>query len=63
MKVLNRLEQEGLLLKVAKVLYFINDGIEYNEEKLISYYCESNSGIAVGYPLYNKFEISNNKDN
>lgn len=28
MKVLNRLEYEGLLLSVAKGLYFINDGTE-----------------------------------
>ena len=63
MKVLNRLEEEGLLLKVAKGLYFINDGTEYNEEKLISYYGESNRGIVIGYPLYNKLEISNHKDN
>ena len=63
MKVLNRLEEDGLLLKVAKGLYFINDGTEYSEEKLISYYGESNRGIVIGYPLYNKLEISNHKDN
>lgn len=63
MKVLNRLEENGLLLKVAKGLYFINGGKEYNEEKLINYYGDSKRGIAIGYPLYNKQGISNHKDN
>ena len=35
MKVLNRLEDEGLLLSIAKGLYFIYDGREYSNDKLI----------------------------
>ena len=53
MKVLNRLEDEGLLLSIAKGLYFINDGTEYSNDKLIEYYDLKDRGIATGYVLLN----------
>ena len=62
MKVLNRLEDEGLLLSVAKGLYFINDGTEYSNEKLIDYYGLNDRGIAVGYVLFNNLELTGYKD-
>ena len=62
MKVLNRLEDEGLLLSVAKGLYFINDGTEYSNDKLIDYYGLSDRGIAVGYTLFNNLGLTDYKD-
>lgn len=35
MKVLNRLEDEGLLLPIAKGLYFIIDGTEYSNVTIL----------------------------
>ena len=62
MKVLNRLEDEGLLLSIAKGLYFINDGSEYSNEKLIEYYGLKDRGIATGYVLFNNLGLTNYKD-
>lgn len=59
MKVLNRLEDEGLLLSVAKGLFFINDGTEYSNEKLVEYYGLSDRGIATGYALFNDLGLTN----
>ena len=59
MKVLNRLEDEGLLLSVAKGLFFINDGTEYSNEKLVEYYGLSDRGIATGYVLFNDLGLTN----
>ena len=62
MKVLNRLEDEGLLLSIAKGLYFINDGTEYSNDKLIDYYGLKERGIAVGYVLFNNLGLTDYKD-
>ena len=62
MKVLNRLEDEGLLLSVAKGLYFINDGREYSNDELIDYYGLKDRGIAVGYVLFNNLGLTDYKD-
>ena len=62
MKVLNRLEDEGLLLSIAKGLYFINDGTEYSNDKLIDYYGLKDRGIAVGYTLFYNLGLTNYKD-
>lgn len=62
MKVLNKLEDEGLLSSIAKVLYFINDGSEYSNEKLIEYYGLKDRGIATGYVLFNNLGLTDYKD-
>lgn len=62
MKVLNRLEVEGLLLSIAKGLYFINDGNEYSSNKLIEYYGLNDRGIATGYVLFNNLGLTDYKD-
>ena len=62
MKVLNRLEVEGLLLSIAKGLYFINDGSKYSNDKLIDYYGLSDRGMAVGYTLFNNLGLTDYKD-
>ena len=62
MKVLNRLEVEGLLLSIAKGLYFINDGNEYSNNKLIEYYGLNDRGIATGYVLFNNLGLTDYKD-
>ena len=62
MKVLNRLEDEGLLLSIAKGLYFIYDGREYSNDKLIDYYGLKDRGIVTGYVLFNNLGLTNYKD-
>ena len=44
MRILNRLEVEGLLTKVCKGLYFINDETGYSKEKLIDYFTSYGRG-------------------
>ena len=43
-RILNRLEDEGLLLTVGKGLYFINDETDYSNDKLIKYFTSDDRG-------------------
>lgn len=58
MRILNRLEVEGLLTKVCKGLYFINDETGYSKEKLIDYFTSYGRGMLVGNALYKKLGIT-----
>ena len=62
MKVLNGLEDEGLILSITKDIYFIIDGTEYSNDKLIEYYGLSDRGLAVGYTLFNNLGLTDYKD-
>ena len=46
-------------MSVAKGLFFINDGTEYSNEKLVEYYGLSDRGIATGYVLFNDLGLTN----
>lgn len=58
MRILNRLEDEGLLLTVGKGLYFINDETGYSDTKLIKYFTSNDRGMLIGYALYNELGIT-----
>lgn len=58
MRILNRLEDEGLLLTVGKGLYFINDETDYSDDKLIKYFTSNDRGMVVGYALYNELGLT-----
>ena len=58
MRILNRLEGEGLLTKVCKGLYFINDESGYTKDKLIEYFTSYGRGMLVENALYKKLGIT-----
>lgn len=58
MRILNRLEDEELLLTVGKGLYFIIDEAGYSDTKLIKYFTSNNRGMLTGYTLYNELGIT-----
>ena len=62
-KILNRLEEEGLITKISKGVYFINDGSECNEEKIVNYYTgeDNYNGILIGDSLLYKLGLVSTK--
>lgn len=56
-KILSRLEDEGILKPYSKGLYIINsDNIK--EDPVIAFYSNENTGLVVGYKLYNDLGIT-----
>ena len=56
-KILSRLEDEGILKPYSKGLYIINsDNIK--EDPVIAFYANENTGLVVGYKLYNDLGIT-----
>ena len=53
-KILNRLESEGVIAGVSKGVYYINDGNECTEEKIIDYYTgiDGTNGMLSGDSLF-----------
>lgn len=61
LKILNRLEEEGLLKPVSKGVYFIGEK-PVDEELIFDEYVDDGKGMFVGYQLFNDVEISNYVD-
>lgn len=56
-KILSRLEDEGILKPYSKGLYIISsDNIK--EDPVIAFYANENTGLVVGYKMYNEFGIT-----
>ena len=58
LKILNRLEEEGLLSAVSKGVYFIGEK-SLDEALIFDEYADDRKGMFVGYQLFNDVEISN----
>ena len=58
LKILNRLEEEGLLNHVSKGVYFIGEK-PVDEELIFDEYVDDGKGMFVGYQLFNDVGISN----
>lgn len=58
LKILNRLEEEGLLKPVSKGVYFIGEK-PMDEELIFDEYVDDRKGMFVGYQLFNDVGISN----
>lgn len=56
-KILSRLEDEGILKPYSKGLYIINSG-NIKEDPVIAFYANENTGLVVGYKLYNDLGIT-----
>lgn len=61
LKILNRLEKEGLLKPVSKGVYFIGEK-PVDEELIFDEYVDDGKGMFVGYQLFNDVGISNSVD-
>ena len=60
-KILNRLEEEGLLSTVSKGVYFIGEK-PVDEELIFEEYVDDGRGMFVGYQLFNEVGISDYVD-
>lgn len=61
LKILNRLEEEGLLSAVSKGVYFIGEK-PVDEELIFDEYIDDGKGMFVGYQLFNDVGISDYVD-
>lgn len=61
LKILNRLEEEGLLKPVSKGVYFIGEK-PMDEELIFDEYVDDGKGMFVGYQLFNEVGISDYVD-
>lgn len=61
LKILNRLEEEGLLNHVSKGVYFIGEKL-VDEELIFDEYVDDGKGMFVGYQLFYEVGISNYVD-
>lgn len=61
LKILNRLEEEGLLKPVSKGVYFIGEK-PVDEELIFDEYVDDGKGMYVGYQLFNDLGISDYVD-
>ena len=61
LKILNRLEEEGLLKPVSKGIYFIGEK-SVDEELIFDEYVDNGKGMFVGYQLFNDVGISDYVD-
>lgn len=56
-KILSRLEDEGIIKTYSKGLYIISsDNIK--EDPIIAFYANENTGVVVGYKMYNELGIT-----
>lgn len=60
-KILNRLEDEGIVTLYSKGLYSINSN-ENGVDSVISFYANDDTGMVVGYKLYNDLGISTHQE-
>ena len=61
LKILNRLEEEGVLSSVSKGVYFIGEK-PVDEELIFDEYVDDGKGMFVGYQLFNDVGISDYVD-
>ena len=61
LKILNRLEEEGLLSSVSKGVYFIGEK-PVDKELIFDEYVDNGKGMFVGYQLFNDVGISDYVD-
>ena len=62
-KILNRLESEGVIAGVSKGVYYINDGNDCTEEKIVDYYTgiDGINGMLSGDSLFYDLGLINEK--
>lgn len=61
LKILNRLDEEGLVSNVSKGIYKIAN-VVINEKLILEEYVDDGKGMVVGYQLFNSLGISDYQD-
>lgn len=56
-KILSRIEEEGIIKPYSKGIYIISSD-NMSEDPVIAFYANENTGIVVGYKMYNDFGIT-----
>lgn len=60
-KILSRLEDEGILKSYSKGIYLISSENE-SDDPIIAFYANENTGLVVGYKMYNELCISSHEE-
>ena len=60
-KILNRIEEEGIIKTFSKGIYIINAD-NMTEDPVIAFYASKGVGMVVGYYMYNKLGITDHKE-
>ena len=56
-KILSRIEEEGIIKPYSKGIYIISSD-NMSEDPVIAFYANENTGVVVGYKMYNDFGIT-----
>lgn len=56
-KILSRIEKEGIIKLYSKGIYIISSD-NLQEDPVIAFYANENTGVVVGYKMYNDFGIT-----
>ena len=56
-KILSRLEEEGIIRSYSKGVYIINAD-KYKDDPIIAFYASEDTGVVVGYKMYNDLGIT-----
>ncbi len=62
LKILNRLEDEGILATISKGVYLIKPDGELDYDPIIKFYTDKYSGVLIGYVLYEKYGLLETSD-
>ena len=60
-KILSRLEDDGILKTYSKGVYLINSDKE-TEDPIIAFYANDNTGLVIGYKMYNDLGVSSHTE-
>lgn len=61
LKVLNRLEEEGIVKTISKGVYLINSD-KIVGDPIINHYAGKGRGFVIGYSMYNKYGITDHQE-
>ena len=57
LKVMNRLEEEGIVESISKGIFLIKNG-DPVEDPIVAHYAGDGRGVVVGYAMYNKYKVT-----
>lgn len=57
LKVMNRLEEEGIVESISKGIFLIKNG-DPVEDPIVAHYAGDGRGVVVGYTMYNKYKVT-----
>ena len=60
-KILNRLEEEGIIRTYSKGVYIINAD-KYKDDPIIAFYASEDTGVVVGYKMYNDLGVTEHQE-